>query len=477
MTMKKKLLTTLSVVLILGLAAMGIVAFMIDTDSDDNYMAVGNVNIEQEEDFVQGSPLDPGVTVDKKVTVTNVGKSDAYVRTWFAFEMPMDGVITPNWNAGVDPEELGVQTIEGTKYMIYVAEYGKMAKDDAVTSLLSVTMEPSATNDDVAKYGDNYDILVFSQAMQVAGFENNEAAAWAAEFGEATLANHPWPAKVDTADELTTALQAGGPVQLTDDVTVSKSLTLRKDANIDMNGNDIVAATSSAAVNVTAGTTVNIEGEGTITNANATAVLVYGTCNIDGATVENTRNTGEALLIQGGGKVVMNDGEIIGESDKGGSAINVKGSFELNGGLVEGKAAGTAGYSNAIVGSGTGTITINGGTIKAAGTAIEFPNGVVEVNGGTIDAGYYALRTRYANVNGVDVNIKAGTALVHGYSVGTLYAGNAIYNGIFEAPVLLKEYAGAAELTVYGGAFNVDPTAYIASGKTVTENSGVFTVN
>ena len=49
MTMKKKILTTLSVVLILGLAALGILAYLMDEDSDVNVMTLGNVSIEQHE--------------------------------------------------------------------------------------------------------------------------------------------------------------------------------------------------------------------------------------------------------------------------------------------------------------------------------------------------------------------------------------------------------------------------------------------
>lgn len=150
MTMKKKILTTLSVVLVLGLAALGILAYLQSEDSDVNVMTLGNVDIEQHEyqrvenadgtyktdtidgqnsyvleDFEQAKPLlpivgdpslsgdDPGyagwdsTTVrmsqvdsyggmqvfagknaqDKFVTVKNTGKSDAYVRTLVAIEV------------------------------------------------------------------------------------------------------------------------------------------------------------------------------------------------------------------------------------------------------------------------------------------------------------------------------------------------------------------------------------------------------
>lgn len=150
MTMKKKILTTLSVVLILGLAALGILAYLQSEDSDVNVMTLGEVKIAQHEyqrvenadgtyktdtidgqnsyvleGFEQGKALlpivgdpslpgdDPGyagwdsTTVrmsqvdsyggmqvfagknaqDKFVTVENTGKSDAYVRTLVAIEV------------------------------------------------------------------------------------------------------------------------------------------------------------------------------------------------------------------------------------------------------------------------------------------------------------------------------------------------------------------------------------------------------
>ncbi|MBR1993221.1 MAG: hypothetical protein IJ988_02755, partial [Firmicutes bacterium] len=148
--MKKKILTTLSVVLILGLAALGILAYLQDEDSDVNVMTLGNVQIEQHEyeravdangdyvtytederdgspigykldAFTQAKPLYPAVgkadwdstkvyfaqlpddstlgaqsvfaeeklanAQDKFVFVENTGKSDAYVRTIMAFEV------------------------------------------------------------------------------------------------------------------------------------------------------------------------------------------------------------------------------------------------------------------------------------------------------------------------------------------------------------------------------------------------------
>ncbi len=213
MTMKKKLLTTLSVVLILGLAALGILAYLTDTDSDVNVMTLGEVDIEQTEIFEQGAPLDPGVTVEKKVTVENVGKSDAYVRTWFALEKPVTGIISWNGEIG-DP--VGDADIGGTSYSIYCLTYGIVPSGEKVTSLESVIMSKDATNADVAKYGDTYEVLVFSQAGQVTGFEDGTTPAEALDIMFGTT--HPWDkALASTPAEAQAALdnaKSGDVIQL-----------------------------------------------------------------------------------------------------------------------------------------------------------------------------------------------------------------------------------------------------------------------
>ena len=179
--MKKKLAATLSVVLILGLAVLGILAYLTDQDSDVNVMTLGEVKIDQHEyerilnadgtyemvtsekygegyklqDFTQDKPLYPatgaitdwGAKVpfdqiegasgaqavfaglnnvqDKFVLVENTGKSDAYVRTFIALEYGSNtkdiiGISTGDfwtWN------EVGVVEIKGNNYFVFEAIY------------------------------------------------------------------------------------------------------------------------------------------------------------------------------------------------------------------------------------------------------------------------------------------------------------------------------------------------------------------
>jgi len=176
---------------------------------------------------------------DKFVTVENTGKTDAYVRTIIAFETGSvanfnDVIMTSSFMTaqGVwKVTDIGVVEIDGNNY--YVSEYiyegakdlggvhekGVLpAGDTTYPSLAQVYMKATATNEDVEKIDGNkngtYDILVVSQAVQVAGFADAETALNAG-FGDITTTNHPWadgvnvPVTVSSADDMYAALDAG----------------------------------------------------------------------------------------------------------------------------------------------------------------------------------------------------------------------------------------------------------------------------
>ena len=292
---KSTLLMVLSLVLALTVGLGTTLAYLTDTDADVNVMTLGNVDIEQIElerdedgnlkDFSQNKPLYPAVgdvdwddelvywpdvsetassrvfddeklsgVVDKFVFVENTGKSDAYVRTIFAFELgsfPVgtvkdDVIIHLNRNDKLTSETGAGHwvfrwldtpvTIDGNQYevaeAIYLhkssvqgtAEEGILpAGATSYPSLLQVFMDSAATNEDCEALDGNkngtYDILVVSQAVQTAGFEDAQTALNEA-FGKITAENHPWlgvapndaPTKLNVvgdADSVLEALQNG----------------------------------------------------------------------------------------------------------------------------------------------------------------------------------------------------------------------------------------------------------------------------
>lgn len=252
----RKLILIVSLVLAMTMSLGGTLAYLTDTDADVNTMVLGNVTITQNEqewndtktnliEFTQDKPLLPYVgalgwentedggayrrftmnnVVDKYVTVTNTGNTDAFVRTIIALEMgdytydqfKMIGVST-NAENGAEFKFPGAwnwtddyaTTIDGKNYNIIVAVHKNAVAPDETTipSLNQVYLSKEADNEDVAALDGNgngkYDILVISQAVQAQGFADavnalNEAFGSAAEDNAATVAS--WFASIDKDD-------------------------------------------------------------------------------------------------------------------------------------------------------------------------------------------------------------------------------------------------------------------------------------
>ena len=300
--MKKKLLALVLVVVMAATAVVGgTMAYLTDEDSDVNVMTLGNVSIEQIEqewkadesglqEFTQAKPLYPYVgtlgwenkdyesgayrrftmnnVVDKYVSVKNTGKSNAYVRTVFAFEMGDYTKVTDFRNEVVgfsrnvlNGDEFNfpgawvwgdpfVATINGENYMIWEAVHQDAVAPEATTipSLLQVYMNKNADNKEVEAIDGNgngtYDILVLSQAIQSEGWSaecddvgnvTKTAAAVALDtgFGDVTADNvQKWfgstsiPTTVSDADALAEALTAGKDIVLSGAVNAGEPTVL-----------------------------------------------------------------------------------------------------------------------------------------------------------------------------------------------------------------------------------------------------------
>ena len=162
--------------------------------------------------------------IDKFVFVKNTGNNDAYVRTWIAFEqgnLPTEkqGITSDNpnallhlnqnyswWNKQIVANNVVIADENGVESKYLIICYTFKGEDSSKTgiltpnavtrpSLLQVFLDPTTTNEDMEAIDGNnngkYDILVVSQASQVAGYENAETSLNAA-FGEVTAANHPF---------------------------------------------------------------------------------------------------------------------------------------------------------------------------------------------------------------------------------------------------------------------------------------------
>ncbi len=350
--MKKKLAMCLSIALVGIMAISGTLAYLTSEDSDVNVMTLGNVEIEQIEqerdaegnlvDFTQTKPAYPAVgptkwaeetinineeeykvftdelknVVDKIVTVKNTGESDAYVRTIIAMEAPEgdpNDLIHVNVNGDVPHTGWTPVKINGVEYVYSVFTYEEALESEASSapSLMQVFLDSAATNEDVAKFGDTWEILVLSQACQTEGFDEAVTALNTA-FGEANDTNViTWfeemrkPVVPTTPDEFQDALNNGEDVVLPDDVEVpadesnaygKTAITIHKGQYID-GGNHVLEAigangTWDTAINATGGTVKNLtvaKGfRGLFINHNADAdkcgEVVLENVTIDGCT-------------------------------------------------------------------------------------------------------------------------------------------------------------------------------------------------
>lgn len=199
--MKKKLLALLLVVALAVTSVItGTLAYQIDEEADVNVMTLGDVDIKQDEynadgsEFTQDKDLYPGVYVDKVVEVTNVGDRDAYVRTVVAIEIGDydHSIVTPDWENSDYAVYCGDTVIDGGTYALYTYTYpDALTAGDSITSLKGVTLSAEAGNEVIASFGEEYKVLVVSQAIQTAGF-NTADEALAEGFGTISESNHPW---------------------------------------------------------------------------------------------------------------------------------------------------------------------------------------------------------------------------------------------------------------------------------------------
>ena len=142
---------------------------------------------------------------DKFVFVKNTGNTPCYFRTVYAFEVPEELTfgdaaydhIGANVNSGYTWSDIGYTTIDGVRYYIMFATYGNWndgvlsANEIARPSLLQVALNHNVTNEQVALFGETYDVKVLTQAVQVEGFADAETALDAA-FDEISIENHPF---------------------------------------------------------------------------------------------------------------------------------------------------------------------------------------------------------------------------------------------------------------------------------------------
>ena len=347
MKLNRKLVLFLSLVLSLALATGGTLAYLSDTDADVNTMTLGNVYIVQNEQqrndagelvpFENNQPASPAVNleaghwttldvnghevelwegvenaIDKIVSVTNTGKSEAYVRTLVAIESPAEHYMMEApiyWQANeafsTSPYPVGgFKSTDGHAYAVLCYTYPEAlaAGETSMPSLLQVHLGSEATNEDVEALGETWDILVLSQAVQTAGFADAETALNTAfgEVNDTNLATWFRAAKNDIGSPSDEPLPEGWPNN-----NPPKFVT-----NADELKAALANATPGSAVQLAAGEYGRIELDGTLSDVTIMAgegvdvkFNVASTAVLNNVTISNLTTThveNSASYVDGG---------------------------------------------------------------------------------------------------------------------------------------------------------------------------------
>lgn len=263
--MLKKILAWALVVSLTSAAAIGgTLAYLTDRDSEANVFTVGDVNIDLNEDFDQGATLIPGVNIEKKPAITNVGPNRAYVWATVAVPAEMADVIKfsgegAGWETWT--KDTNITQVDGKDYTLFTILHTEALDAGKETELLfsMVALDSSVDIDSNGQWhtvdnGTTTDlgwnssngaptIYVSAYAIQADGFSSvaDAYAAYNTQWGDNGAEYAPAANLIDTAVELEDALNSGTPALLDADIVLDKPLSVSEEVYIDLNGHTLTA--------------------------------------------------------------------------------------------------------------------------------------------------------------------------------------------------------------------------------------------
>ena len=261
----------------------------------------------------------------------------------------------------------------------------------------------------------------------------------------------------------------GNTIELVQDTTEDVVIPADKTVTLDLNGKKLTNVASHTIFN---NGTLTINGEGTVDNVTHAKAAVWnnGTCYLKGGTYDRSKENGKNANDSGSnsfyavlnhGTMEINEGATVyqsghyssllengyqdansGSQDTGYvQGINAKNpTLTINGGLF-------TGGLNTVKNDDNGVITINGGTFTNVTQAAFQNHNVATITGGTFDA------PNYVAILNCDVCSGTYTGGEHKLTIT-----NGKFNGAITKTV--------GSITISGGYFTTDPSAYCVTGKT-----------
>lgn len=267
----------------------------------------------------------------------------------------------------------------------------------------------------------------------------------------------------------------GQTVSLLYDINEDVAIAKGQNVTLDLNGKTLTNK-SGNTITVDLGASLTIEGEGTVDNVTHAKAAVWnnGTCYLNGGTYDRSKENGKTKDDSGNNSfyAVLNHGTM--EINEG-ATIYQNGHYSSlleNGYRDAGSGNQSTGYV-AGINAENPTLTINGGLFTGGlNTVKNDDNGIITINNGTFTNVTQAAFQNHnvATINGGTFDAPGYDAVLNCGVCGKTYTGGEhkldITNGKFKGAVTKT----LGSVTITGGEFSVDPTAYLAANKVVVSN-------
>lgn len=347
---------------------------------------------------------------------------------------------------------------------------GSFSGNLALGAIGTVTITGGTFDGNVTSIGAKISVTVTGGTFNIAdvsaylpeGYQQDEDGTVSAPRYEASVTSGGTVTNYESFADAIAAVGDGDIITLLNDVT-STSIISKDNITLDLNGHTYTS-TKTKALTVTGSLTIqDSTGGGTITASTGRGISVEGgTLVLDSGSICAPGSNGYGIYVASSGSATINGGSVTGSYD----AVYVsKGSVTINGGSFTSTYSGksTTDQYGAILAS-SGTVTINNGTFNGW-NGIFVKGTYVTINGGTFNGTNTGI---YVNNAGATIN--GGFFQGGNYSAYIYQRTLDISNGYFDG-ALGKD--STATITVSGGTFTDDPSAYVAEGISVVSSSVV----
>ncbi len=318
-----------------------------------------------------------------------------------------------------------------------------------------------------------------------------------------------WAANASNETELTTALSGTDPVvtltggiTLTDDITVSRTVTL--------SGGSITLDTAGYSLVVASGGNLTIDGDLTITGSGEQTVKVQngGIFTLDSGDIISTISADKlwhsAIYIEDGGAVNINGGAVVSDDNRSNGALYANGgivSVNVSGGEITGYTCGiklfhydsTSSRSTVTVSSGTiaaistinqtygmwvekGNVTITGDAEISAQVPVSVDVGSADISSGTFSGGVNFRNCPTVITGAIFGSLGIADTTTVSITGGTILDGANLDNcdtvkisgGTFTSPGDGIKFSGCSDTAISGGTFSGSVGVGVDSGSSVS---------